>query len=99
MSHPSSIHEQKMAKAYTILANGDRPSKVDEETFNVPSQSGNWFYDVKKEGEDWFCTCPSYQKLKEAHVEPSYCKYIYTVKFWLNLKDNLKEKEKSMRSP
>ncbi len=80
------IQEQKMAKAYTILSNGDRPTQINQETFTVPSQSGNWYYSVRYMGYDWVCDCPDHNK-READ-----CKHIYTVKFWLNLRDTLKDK-------
>ncbi len=80
------IQEQKMAKAYTILSKGDRPTQIDQETFTLPSQSGNWYYTVKCYGQDWVCDCPDHNK-READ-----CKHIYTVKFWLNLRDNLKDR-------
>ena len=87
----TSIQEQKMAKAYTILTKGDKPTQVNDEIFTVPSQSGNWLYNVKLEGDEWHCDCPDHNK-RDAD-----CKHVYTVKFWLSSKDNLKEEVKDSK--
>lgn len=91
MAEVMEIQERKMARAYMILTNGDRPSQVDDNTYTVPSQSGNWIYTIRKEGNEWHCDCPDHNKWD---VD---CKHIYTVKFWLNLRDSLKEKEKEVK--
>ncbi len=83
------IQEQKMAKAYKILSKGDRPEQIDDETFTVPSQAGNWFYTVRKlEDDNWVCDCPDH------HKRNAFCKHIYATQFWLGLRQNLKEKAK-----
>lgn len=83
------IHEQKMAKAYRILSKGDRPEQIDDETFTVPSQAGNWFYTVRKlEDDNWVCDCPDH------HKRNAFCKHIYTVQFWLGLRENIEDKAK-----
>jgi len=81
----ASIQDQKMAKAYALLSEGRRPTQVDEETFTVPSQTGNWLYNVKRQDEEYHCDCPDHNK-REAP-----CKHILLVKLWLGLKDTLKE--------
>lgn len=77
----------RVVRAYAILAKGDEPKPLGEQTFQVPSQSGNGKYLVIRQGDAWGCECPDH---KFRGVE---CKHIHAVKFWLSLKDKLKESE------
>ena len=76
---------ERKIRGYSILAKGDDPIVLGENKFRVPSQSDNGFYIVTKGYKVWNCTCPDCQF---RNVE---CKHINSVKFWLKLKDKLKE--------
>ncbi len=70
------IQQQKMAKAYTLLSREDKPERIDENTYRIISQNGNWYYTIRKDGRKWTCDCPDHNK-RQAD-----CKHIYAVKFW-----------------
>ena len=66
-----------------IIAKGDMPRQLDENTFELPSQSGNGLYTVKREGTNWICSCPDHlYRLAE-------CKHIHAVKFYFALKGKI----------
>jgi len=70
-------------RAYAILAKGDTPKRVDEETFIIPSQHNpNIKYRVIHK-QEWKCDCPDfkYRKVK--------CKHIQAVEMWLHLRQCL----------
>jgi transposase-like protein len=83
--YSTTIQEQKMAKAHNIIAKGDRINKIDNVTYEVPSQSGNWFYRVSWDSGEWHCDCPDHNK-REAS-----CKHIYSTMLWIGLHDTSKE--------
>jgi len=75
------IMNERQIRGYSILAKGDKPVSLDTENFVVPSQSGNGKYRVSKNGSDWSCECPDFQKRK------SPCKHIHSVTFWLKVRN------------
>jgi len=77
--------ENRKIRGYSILAKGDDPIQIGENKYKIPSQSDNGYYIVTKGYKVWNCTCPDcrYRKVE--------CKHINAVKFWLKLKDKLKE--------
>jgi transposase-like protein len=77
--------EPRIVRGYSILAKGDEPQRLDEQTYVIPSQSGNGKYFVKLEGSEWSCTCPDHTY---RNVE---CKHIHAVRFWLSLKRKMNE--------
>ncbi|RLF97634.1 hypothetical protein DRN58_08425, partial [Thermococci archaeon] len=79
---------ERMIRGYAIIAKGDDPIQIGENKFKIPSQSHDEYYIVTKGYKVWTCTCPDYKYRK---VE---CKHINAVKFWLKLKDKLKEETK-----
>ena len=81
----TSLQEQKMVKAHNIIAKGDRQTKIDNSTYEVPSQSGNWFYTVNWNGVKWHCDCPDHNK-RQAD-----CKHILATMMWIGLHDNSKD--------
>lgn len=72
----------RQVRAYSILAKGDQPIMVNEETFLVPSQSSDNKYKVTKL-DGWSCECKDFIKRKQL------CKHIYTIQFWLKLRDGI----------
>lgn len=78
--------ENRKVRGYSILAKGDTPIELEKDRkYKIPSQSDNGFYIVTKGYNVWTCTCLDFQYRK---VE---CKHINAVRFWLKLKDKLKE--------
>jgi hypothetical protein len=80
-----SVQDQKMAKAHKIIAKGEKIIKVDNMTYTVPSQTGNWFYTVKWNGVEWYCNCPDHNKRNLP------CKHIYSTMLWIGLHDATKD--------
>jgi transposase-like protein len=78
------MQERRMAKAYAILSREEKPEQIDENTFRVLSQNGNWYYTQKQNGKGWECDCPDHNKRE---ID---CKHIFAVKFWMQFKDQLK---------
>lgn len=86
--------QDRMVRGYAIIAKGDRITQPNENTFSVPSQSGNGSYKVTRLESGWACTCPDHTYRK---VE---CKHIHAVKFWLAVRGKLqtrKPKEEVVR--
>ncbi len=79
--------EGRKIRGYAIISKGDNPEIIDNETFIVPSQSGNGKYTVKLYRNKASCSCPDYQKRGIP------CKHIYSVRFWLKLKYQLAKQE------
>lgn len=76
----------RQVRAYSILAKGDQPIMVNEETFLVPSQSSDNKYKVTKL-DGWSCECKDFIKRKQL------CKHIYTIQFWLKLRNGVSQNE------
>lgn len=72
----------RQIRAYSILAKGDTPIMVSEESFLVPSQSTDAKYKVTHI-EDWVCECKDFKLRKQ------FCKHIYSIQFWLKLRDGI----------
>ncbi len=75
--------DARKIRAYAIISKGDNICE-EENCYFVPSQSSNGKYKVC-EGDKWTCTCPDYEK-RQAN-----CKHIYAVRFWLSLREKLKQ--------
>lgn len=66
-------------RGLAILSKGDTPVLVGEETYSIPSQSGQGNYKVGH-ADLWTCSCPDFRK----HKKP--CKHIHATKFFLKMK-------------
>ena len=64
-----------MMKAQAIVKLGNQVKRLDDQTYQVSSQSGNGLYSVVRRGRGWRCSCPDhiYRELK--------CKHIWAVEF------------------
>lgn len=76
-----------MARGYAIIAKGDQPKALDEETFLVPPQSGKGRYRVSRNAGLWHCECPDHM-FREVE-----CKYIHAAKFWIAVREKIKANE------
>lgn len=84
------VSEQiRVVRGYAIISKGDTPKKTGKDTYTLPSQSGNGFYTVTKNGV-WRCTCPDYQERKQE------CKHIHAIKFYLALKKQMEDDSKEL---
>jgi hypothetical protein len=70
-------------RALAIYAKGNQIKRVDGSTYKVKSQSGNGWYQVTKNGEEWNCECPDYKFRQVA------CKHIQSTLFSLTLRDSI----------
>ena len=70
-----------------MLANGSEPTQVEENVFEVPSQTSDEVYTVLMNEDGWCCSCPDHR------IRDVTCKHIYAVKFWLALKQKLAKEE------
>ena len=83
MVYNEDMEKIRKIRAYAILAKGDTPKMIDEETFLIPSQHNpNKMYKVVHK-QEWKCDCPDfkYRKVK--------CKHIQAVEMWLHLRQSL----------
>ncbi len=67
-------------RAYAILAKGDTPTIVNQETFFVPSQSSKAKKYKVTHFDDWTCECPDFQNRK---IE---CKHIQSIELFLKVR-------------
>lgn len=75
-------------RGYAIISKGDMPEKLQRGMWAIPSQSGKGKYIVTRHrSERWACDCPDFQKRGIA------CKHIYSVRFWLQLKEKVEKEE------
>jgi transposase-like protein len=74
--------DDREVRGYSIIASGVKPKCIDEETFVIPSQSGDGKYKVTHK-QEWICECPDF---KHRHLP---CKHIRAVQFWIKLRGNI----------
>src|SRR3990170_1717845 len=78
--------EGRQVRAWEMLSNGNEIKRLSENAYLVKSQSGNGYYLVSKQGEDWTCECPDFLNRQIA------CKHIYATYFSLNFRDHVTSK-------
>jgi transposase-like protein len=74
--------ELRKIRGYSILAKGDTPVIVDEETFFVPSQSDNSRKYKVVNLNGWSCECEDF---KQRHLE---CKHIQSIRIFLQVRSS-----------
>ena len=79
--------DRRALRGCDMLANGSKPKQIDENVFEVPSQSCEEVYMVLMNEDGWSCSCPDHRTRNVT------CKHIYAVKFWLALKEKLEKEE------
>ncbi len=80
--------ENRKIRGYAIIGKGETPETVNDHTWYVSSQSNTKNkYKVMKGTSGWLCACPDYQN----RALP--CKHIYSIQFWLNMKEKLEKNE------
>ena len=78
--------ETRQVRAWEMLSNGNEIKRLNESAYRVKSQSGNGYYLVSKQGEDWTCECPDFIYRQVA------CKHIYATYFSLNFREHVTSK-------
>jgi transposase-like protein/DNA-directed RNA polymerase subunit M/transcription elongation factor TFIIS len=82
--------EARQIRAWEMLSNGTEIKRLNEDAYRVKSQSGNGYYLVSKQGEDWTCECPDFTHRQVA------CKHIYATYFSLNFREHVTSKNLSL---
>jgi hypothetical protein len=84
MSFPHEIDEGRVMRGQEI-AKLSQIKRLDDQTYQVNSQSGHGLYTVVKAARDWRCSCPDhiYREVK--------CKHIWACEFSLKLRDKARE--------
>jgi len=77
--------QPRIMRGHAILAKGEQPKPLAENTYLVQSQSGNGNYHVVLIEGEWRCECPDFQFRKVV------CKHIHAVRFWLALKKKIEK--------
>ena len=72
----------RMVRGFAIVAQYGQIKQIEAHIFKVKSQSGNGQY-VITNGKSWDCSCPDHTYRKVM------CKHIFTVKFWIELKQEI----------
>jgi putative transposase len=69
------LSESRVVKAQAIVKLGNQLKRLDDQTYQVTSQSGSGLYSVVRRGRGWRCSCPDhiYREVK--------CKHIWAVEF------------------
>ena len=69
------LSESRVMKAQAIVKLGNQVKRLDDQTYQVSSQSGNGLYSVVRRGRGWRCSCPDhiFREVK--------CKHIWAVEF------------------
>lgn len=75
MRTEQSLSESRLMKAQAIVKLGNQVKRLDDQTYQVTSQSGKGSYSVVRCGRGWRCSCPDhiYREVK--------CKHIWSVEF------------------
>lgn len=89
-THKRLLYDERTrkARAHSLLSDGKQPSRIDERTFSVPSQSSKDSY-VVEHLRGWNCTCKDFRNYRKD------CKHVFAVKFWLVLESDAGQHEPS----
>jgi putative transposase len=82
--------EARQIRAWEMLSNGNEVKRINENTYRVQSQSGNGYYLVTKQDENWACGCPDYEHYGSKSGVA--CKHIYLAFFSLNFREQVTSK-------
>jgi len=63
---------------------GNQIQRVDDRTYRVKSQNGNGWYLVRRDGQEWKCSCPDFQ---HRNVK---CKHQWACEISFNLREQVK---------
>lgn len=69
-------------RGLAIVAQADTIERINWKTYRVKSQSGNGWYQVVKEHDEWRCDCPDFVNRSVV------CKHVFAVNYSITLRDN-----------
>lgn len=81
------MNEARTIRGYAIISKGVTPTILDNDSWLIPSQSTNEKYLVRNNGFGYTCECQDFLKRR---ID---CKHIHALKFWLKLKEKIRQKE------
>jgi putative transposase len=81
------MNEERTIRGYAIISKGVTPTVLDNDSWLMPSQTTNEKYLVRNTGFGFTCECPDFL------YRHSDCKHIHAIRFWLNLKEKIRQKE------
>jgi len=78
--------DSRESRGRAIAALGNQIQRLDDRTYRVKSQNGNGWYLVRRDGQEWRCSCADfeYRGLK--------CKHQYACEISFNLREQVKAK-------
>ena len=79
------LENLRKIRAYGIIAKGDTPVIVNEETFLIPSQSNPKRKYTITHHDGWSCSCPDFLKTRGLIQ----CKHIQAIQMWLKFRDSV----------
>jgi transposase-like protein/DNA-directed RNA polymerase subunit RPC12/RpoP len=82
-AHTTPQQSARILRGQSMVEKGFEPTQINDNTFQVQSQSGNGMYTVLHKYNAWTCDCPDYTY---RHIE---CKHIHAIRFWQTLKQQL----------
>jgi transposase-like protein len=74
-------NDSRELRGLAILALGSQIKRINARDYRVRSQSGNGWYRVCMESNEWLCECPDHRQRQVV------CKHILAVKFSLDLRE------------
>lgn len=83
-------NDPRFLRGQNMIENGIEPTVLSEGVFNVPSQTNGEVYTVMKTIDGWTCSCPDH------YYRWVTCKHIYSVLFWLELREKMYHPESDM---
>lgn len=82
-THTTPQQSARILRGQSMIEKGFEPTQINDNTFQVPSQSGNGLYTVLHKYNAWTCTCADFTY---RHIE---CKHVHAIRFWQQLKEQL----------
>jgi len=72
------------SRGFAIAALGNQIQRINDRTYRVKSQNGNGWYLVRRDGQEWKCSCPDFQ---HRNVK---CKHQWACEISFNLREQVK---------
>lgn len=79
------LQDLREMRAQAMLGNGFEPHMVQDNIFNVPSQSSSKYYTVINHGDFWTCSCPDFT------YRNVICKHIIAIRIWTDMRESVQQ--------
>lgn len=83
LMHTTLQQSARILRGQSMVEKGFEPTQINDNTFQVQSQSGSGLYTVLHKYNVWTCDCPDFTY---RHIK---CKHIHSICFWQVLKEQL----------